>query len=37
VVVDHFGVLGFEPRPATLWRVAGCGLMVGGFFLIWRF
>jgi transporter family-2 protein len=37
VVVDHFGVLGFEIRPATLWRVAGCGLMVGGFFLIWKF
>jgi bacterial/archaeal transporter family-2 protein len=37
VVVDHFGVLGFDTRPATLWRLAGCGLMLGGFFLIWKF
>src|SRR5262245_23807479 len=35
--VDHFGVLGFDPRPLSVWRVAGGGLMVGGFFLIWKF
>jgi transporter family-2 protein len=37
IVVDHFGVLGFEARSATAWRLAGCGLMLAGFFLIWRF
>jgi transporter family-2 protein len=37
VVVDHFGVLGFEIRSATAWRLAGCGLMLTGFFLIWKF
>jgi bacterial/archaeal transporter family-2 protein len=37
VVMDHFGVLGFEPRSATAWRLAGCGLMLAGFFLIWKF
>ena len=37
VIVDHFGVLGFEVRAASLWRVAGCGLMLGGFLLIWKF
>ena len=37
VIVDHFGLLGFETRAASVWRVAGCGLMVGGFLLIWKF
>jgi bacterial/archaeal transporter family-2 protein len=37
VVMDHFGVLGFETRSATAWRLTGCGLMLAGFFLIWRF
>jgi bacterial/archaeal transporter family-2 protein len=37
VLVDHFGVLGFDPRPLSFARAAGCGLMVGGFFLIWKF
>jgi transporter family-2 protein len=37
VVMDHFGVLGFETRSATAGRLAGCGLMLAGFFLIWRF
>jgi transporter family-2 protein len=37
VLLDHLGALGFELRPATTWRVAGCGLMLAGFFLIWRF
>jgi transporter family-2 protein len=37
VVVDHLGVLGFELRPATAWRLVGCGLMLAGFFLISKF
>jgi bacterial/archaeal transporter family-2 protein len=37
VALDHFGVLGFETRSATSWRLAGCGLMLAGFFLIWKF
>ena len=37
VVLDHFGVLGFEIRSATSWRLTGCGLMLAGFFLIWKF
>jgi uncharacterized membrane protein YdcZ (DUF606 family) len=36
-LVDHFEVLGFETRAATLARVAGCGLLLSGFFLIWKF
>jgi uncharacterized membrane protein YdcZ (DUF606 family) len=31
VALDHLGALGFELRPATPWRVAGCGLMLAGF------
>jgi transporter family-2 protein len=37
VLVDHFGVLGFDLRPLSIGRVAGCGLLIGGFFLIWKF
>jgi transporter family-2 protein len=37
VLLDHFAVIGFELRPATMGRVAGCGLLLGGVFLIWRF
>jgi transporter family-2 protein len=37
IVVDHFGVLGFEARSATAWRLAGCVLMLASFFLIWKF
>ena len=37
VLVDHFGVLGFQTRAATVWRAAGCGLMIGGFVLIWKY
>lgn len=37
VVLDHFGLLGFDPRPATLWRIAGCALMLAGMTLIAMF
>ena len=37
VVPDHFGWVGFTEHTAGLGRIAGCVLMVGGFFLIARF
>jgi bacterial/archaeal transporter family-2 protein len=37
VLVDHFGVLGFEAGAATLARLTGCALLLGGFLLIWRY
>jgi bacterial/archaeal transporter family-2 protein len=37
VLLDHFGVLGFDVRPLSVLRLVGCGLMVGGFLLIWKF
>jgi transporter family-2 protein len=37
VVLDHFGWVGFEVHPASIWRVTGCVLMVIGLFLIAKF
>jgi bacterial/archaeal transporter family-2 protein len=37
VLCDNYGLLGFEQHPATLWRAAGCLLMVAGVALIARF
>jgi transporter family-2 protein len=37
VVLDHFGLIGFELHPAGAARVLGCLLMVAGLILIWRF
>jgi transporter family-2 protein len=37
VLCDQYGWLGFEHHPATLWRIAGCLLMVAGVALIARF
>jgi bacterial/archaeal transporter family-2 protein len=37
VLCDNYGLLGFEHHPATLWRAAGCLLMVAGVALIARF
>ncbi|WP_181969884.1 DMT family transporter [Paraburkholderia sp. DHOC27] len=34
VLLDHFGLLGFEVRPATLWRLIGAALCVVGVVLI---
>lgn len=34
VVVDHFGLMGLEPRPINLMRVFGVLLILGGVFLI---
>jgi bacterial/archaeal transporter family-2 protein len=37
VLLDHFGILGFDVRPFTIWRGLGCGLLLGGIFLIWKY
>lgn len=37
VALDHFGWVGFEVHPASLWRIAGCALMIGGLFLVMKF
>ena len=36
LVLDHFGLVGFEEHPAGLRRIVGAGLMVGGVVLIAR-
>ena len=37
VLLDHFGLIGFEPHAAGLGRVLGCVLMIAGLVLIWKF
>jgi transporter family-2 protein len=37
VVLDHFGLIGFELHSARAVRIFGCLLMVAGLALIWRF
>ena len=37
VVLDHFGVLGFEVHVASAGRLLGCGLLLTGIALIWKF
>jgi transporter family-2 protein len=37
VLLDHFGVLGFEVHPAGIGRLVGCALLVAGIALIWKF
>ncbi len=34
ILLDHFGIVGFERHPATLWRVVGGALMIGGLVLV---
>ncbi|MBD7960108.1 DMT family transporter [Comamonas avium] len=34
VLVDHFGLMGLEPKPVNLMRVLGVLLILGGVFLI---
>ncbi|MBM7114048.1 DMT family transporter [Archangium primigenium] len=36
VALDHFGWLGLKEHPATLWRLVGCALMIGGVTLVAR-
>jgi bacterial/archaeal transporter family-2 protein len=37
VILDHFGLLGFEVHPAGIGRLLGCALLVAGIGLIWKF
>ncbi len=37
VLLDHFGLVGFEQHSAGLWRVVGCLLMIGGLALVSAF
>jgi bacterial/archaeal transporter family-2 protein len=36
VVLDHFGLVGFEAHPVTPWRVVGVGLLLSGAALVLR-
>lgn len=36
LVLDHFGLLGYEVKPVTLWRLAGVLLVVAGVVLLQR-
>lgn len=36
-LLDHFGLVGFKVHPASLWRVLGGALMIGGVGLVARF
>ncbi|MDX7952694.1 DMT family transporter [Lichenihabitans sp. Uapishka_5] len=37
VLLDHFGLVGFKEHAASLWRLLGCALMIGGLVLIATF
>ena len=37
LIMDHFGLLGFEVKPAGMGRIAGGALMVAGLGLIAKF
>ncbi len=34
VLLDHFGLLGLKQHPVSVGRVVGCGLLIGGVWLI---
>jgi transporter family-2 protein len=36
VVLDHYGLLGFEVRTIGIGRLVGCALLLTGTFLIWK-
>ncbi|MBC7801438.1 MAG: DMT family transporter [Gemmatimonadaceae bacterium] len=36
VTLDHFGLLGYQQRDATLLRLGGCALLIGGTVLVAR-
>ncbi len=37
IVLDNFGWIGFKVHPASWPRVAGCGLMIAGLWMVARF
>ncbi|CAA2099216.1 DMT family transporter [Methylobacterium sp. Leaf93] len=37
ILLDHFGWIGFERHPATLWRIGGGVLMIAGVALVATF
>lgn len=37
VALDHFGLIGFRQHTASPARLAGCGLMIAGLWLVSRF
>ncbi len=37
VLLDHFGLIGFRQHGASPARLAGCGLMIAGLWIIARF
>lgn len=34
LLLDHFGLLAFEPAPMNLWKLAGAAMVVGGMMMI---
>jgi bacterial/archaeal transporter family-2 protein len=37
IVLDHFGLIGYEIHPTNVWRLMGVGLLVAGVILIKKF
>ncbi|MCJ2085962.1 DMT family transporter [Methylobacterium sp. E-005] len=37
ILLDNFGLVGFKVHPASLWRILGGALMIGGVGLVARF
>jgi transporter family-2 protein len=37
LILDNFGLVGYEEHPANIWRVLGVGLLLGGVALIKKF
>ena len=36
VLLDHYGLLGYELHPVSVGRLIGCALLLTGFVLIWK-
>lgn len=37
VLLDHFGLMGFQPHPASTMRLVGCGLLITGIWFVAKF